>query len=206
MDINSVSLGLGANVALQGSRKPALENDTPSAAPGQANSAFEASESEGLDVLSIHHTTTPGQASTREERIETSLRSLEILGRQLPSETAKLDDKLATLEDAVKEELPEVSSSEWDFSIDENGRAVVVGDLLSDQEKSTIASIIDKSGIGSDVEKVRDLMIEGLEANRGPDKYSNNIGKYDLHKENFSDTIRVRGYEGTWIKPQSILI
>lgn len=184
---------LGKTGNFQGTTQSVIpSNSKVSDLPNNHQSKQDAMEDVGS--FKISRSFSPGREPTREERLDSSLRSLEIFIRELPKETEALDEKVSTLESILAEKVPSSIEKNWDFSINEDGSAAVVGSELSESERDAIASIIDSSGVGKDLSSVRDLMVEALEEDRGVGLYSTNIGKYDLTDENFSEVVYFREY------------
>ena len=193
MNINNVSLQLGSSAHVQPRSQAPIKGDSPSTSE-QTNSTSLADAQKNTPSFKISRSFTPGIEPTREERLASSLRSLEIFIRELPKETEALNDRVDTLESILAKKVPSTIEKNWDFSINEDGSASVIGNELSESEREKIASIIDSSGIGKDLSSVRDLMVEALEQDRGVGLYSTNIGKYDLTEQNFSEIIYFKEY------------
>lgn len=196
MDINNVSLQLGSSLHVQPRSHAPIKGDS-SSADAQANinakhSVDDAQKS--TPNFTISKSTTLGVEPTEEELRASNIRMLDIFIRELPKAAEELSGRLETIEGIIADKVPSSIDKIWDFTIDEDGSAVVVGDKLSDDEKEKIADIIDSSGIGENLSKTRDLMMEGLQEDRTVALYSTNIGKYELNEQNFSEVIYFKEY------------
>lgn len=146
--------------------------------------------------LTISYAEFQGRHATVAERMESSFRVMEIFGKELPSKTEAANRQLESLEKAIQHEHPSLSNKAWDFSLDENNQFTLVEvDALSDEEKHYLTNKLNESGLHEAFAQLRDVMIEGLVQERGVAKYSQNIGRYDLTQDNFSDIIRFRDFK-----------
>lgn len=193
MNINNVSLPLGSSVHIQPRSQAPIKGDSPGTSEQTNNTSLEDAQ-KSTPNFTISKSTTLGVEPTREELIASKNRMLDVFIRELPKAAEELSGRLETIENIIDEKVSSSIDKAWDFTIDEDGGAVVVGDKLSDVEKEKIADIIDSSGIGENLSKTRDLMMEGLQEDRTVAMYSTNIGKYDLTEQNFSEIIYFKEY------------
>lgn len=106
--------------------------------------------------------------------------------------------KTEQLEELVAEFVPELRRGSWDISVDEQGETVVLGDLLSDEDKSFIKSMASALGLDDAMATYRDGVMEMLDISRsvlGP------AGTWDLTKDNFSDIFRFRQFVEDSVPP-----
>lgn len=201
MIINSISLPLNRSIDVQ------LESVAPIAKANKANdesqanvdvsSALDDTQKNTPDFTISKRLGSGGSIQTpedQEERRAGVIRMLNIFIRELPKASKELSTGLETTKKVIADEVPSSIYKAWDFSIDENGSAVVVGDTLRADEKEKIADIIDSSGMSDGLSKTRDLMIQGLQEDRGKAMYSTTIGKYDLNEQNFSNIVFFKEY------------
>lgn len=99
--------------------------------------------------------------------------------------------KTEQLEELVAEFVPELRRESWDISVDEQGETVVLGDLLTDEDKSFIKSMASTLGLDDAMAAYRDGVMEMLDISRsvlGP------AGTWDLTEDNFSEIFRFREF------------
>lgn len=155
--------------------------------------------------LTISYGVFKGEYATVADRMESFSRVIEIFGVELPSKTEAANLQLERLEKAIQHERPSLSNKAWDFSLDESNQfALVEIDALSDEEKLYLTNRLNESGLHEAFAQLRDVMIEGLVQERGAAKYSQNIGRYDLTQDNFSDIIRFREFKESTLNRDAI--
>lgn len=193
MNINNVSLQLASSVQVQSRSQAPIKGDSPSTSEQTSSTSLENAQ-KSTPNFTISKSTTLGVEPTEEQLRASNIRMLDVFIRELPKAAKELSGRLETIEGIIADKVPSSIDKIWDFTIDEDGSAVIVGDKLSDAEKEKIADIIDSSGIGENLSKTRDLMMEGLQEDRTVAMYSTNIGKYDLTEQNFSEVIYFKEY------------
>ena len=194
MDINGVALTQGGTANIKGTKTPSIVASVtapPKMVEKDANglASSEQKAADGMQVMRITRTPSRGVEPTREEKLASSARVLEIFIRELPAKTEQLSNQFSYIEKKVEEKIGDAANSVWDFSIDKDGAIVVVSEELSDKNKAIIEKIIGTSGLMEGLSSLQSVMIEVLEEDRTTALYSSNIGKYDLTKDNFSDII-----------------
>lgn len=150
---------------------------------------FEQKAADGVKGMKITRDVSRGVEPTREEKIASANRVIEIFIHELPAKTEELSRQFSYIEKKVEDKIGDAANSDWDFSIDKDGAVVVVGEDLTDENKKTIEKIIGTSGLMEGFSSLHSVMIEVLEEDRTTALYSSSIGKYDLTKDNFSDII-----------------
>lgn len=109
--------------------------------------------------------------------------------REMESKTNTLFQALDELELQVASGMPEINDYDWDISIDANDQLIVTGDTLNNEQKNLIQRMAEELGISSKAAAYRDTLVEIVELDRGVKMKSNDIGKYDLSKENFHEIV-----------------
>lgn len=89
----------------------------------------------------------------------------------------------------------ELKDKDWGFSVSDGTLTLWEDtDKLSESERETIKSAFSDFSIEYLSNKVADTLVAALKAERGPQKTTQGIGKYDLTEENFGEIIDLRAY------------
>lgn len=192
MEINGVQVRFDRSVALQPtnnhlsvSKAKSPVNEAPKV---QISDDGKPTKSEPVK-LNASYFYTPGPSDTEEIKKANEEKVIQNLYFELPKKFRFLKEKMLEIERSVTDKVPESAGKYWDFSIDENGLAVVVGQDITTEEQEKIATLINKMGIGHEFVAVRDLMLESVVKERGGDLFSQGIGRFDLTKSNFSKIV-----------------
>lgn len=109
------------------------------------------------------------------------------------SSTQKMYQAIDKTMDKISQERPDLMARSWDFGINESGGLDLKhSDDLSKSDKQYLQDILDSSGIARHAEAYADDLVFIVESDRGIHGVSNNIGKYDVSRENFSDLVDLR--------------
>jgi len=133
----------------------------------------------------------------KETPLEIDLRereSLDIYRSQLPSIAVDMRRGLDQLMMKLSEEYPNLANDKWGFSVEPNGDLVVTGEL-SKQDEKTLTELLNKNdGLKLLASEFSELLVKGMELDRGPYMVSQGKAKFDLTADNFSEIIDLRKY------------
>ncbi|AJQ95763.1 hypothetical protein [Gynuella sunshinyii] len=119
----------------------------------------------------------------------------EAIGIQLQDDSPanKLGARIGRAMAAIEEESPGLSQARWGFSVDEDGELMLTNaESLTTDQQQLILDKLNKFGAARAASIFADDMVAFLEADRGSDGYSNNIGQYDLTRSNFAEIIDLK--------------
>lgn len=196
MEINHVQVRMGSALSLQPSSQPlAFEDKLLVKQNVQAdNDNKDAAVQPEMVKFNASYFYTPGPAATKQTEDAHTARIMDIFIGDLPKYNKRLKRQLIAIENTFAEKMPEITGKRWDFSIDENGRAVVISQDISQTTKDRMATLINKMDVDHEFGRVRDLMLEAVAKERGSDAFSHGIGRFDLTKRNFSEVVYFKDY------------
>jgi hypothetical protein len=87
---------------------------------------------------------------------------------------------------------PSLAQKDWGFSVDENDKLVVSGDITEDERIYLEDKLNENEDLVRLAKEVPDILIKGMEYDRGNDGKGQYWGKYDVTVENFKDIIDVK--------------
>lgn len=106
--------------------------------------------------------------------------------------------KTEQLEGLVSGFMPELEHRSWNISVDEQGNAVVLGALVTDEEEAFIKEMATSLGLDKAMANYRDGVLEMIAISRsalGP------AGTWDVTAANFSDVFRFREFTDDTLPP-----
>src|SRR5690606_28306973 len=130
---------------------------------------------------------------TPAERFKRKTEAMALLNNGL----ADVSADLKRVYDRVVEGLPkELVNKDWGFSVTENGKITLTEghDKLTDREKHVLEHRLNDKSLESAAASFADLVIRALELDRGQGKSSAGIGRYNLTRSNFNDTIDLKSF------------
>lgn len=110
----------------------------------------------------------------------------------VPDQLGQLKPEFDKLNQEIQLEQPELSKKQWGFSVDENDRLVVSGDLTTQERDYLETKLNDNEKITQLAKEIPTTMIEGLEHDRSFNGKSKYLGKYEVNRENFADIIDIK--------------
>ncbi|GHB55562.1 hypothetical protein GCM10008107_00330 [Psychrosphaera saromensis] len=87
---------------------------------------------------------------------------------------------------------PTLAQKDWGFSVDENDKLVVSGDITEDERIYLEEKLNENEDLVRLAKDIPDILIKGMEYDRGNDGKGQYYGKYDVTVENFKDIIDVK--------------
>jgi len=87
---------------------------------------------------------------------------------------------------------PSLAQKDWGFSVDENDKLVVSGDITEDERIYLEEKLNENEELVRLAKDMPDILIKGMEYDRGNDGKGQYWGKYDVTVENFKDIIDVK--------------
>lgn len=139
---------------------------------------------------------------TLEDKQQAAGRYLNIYVNEMPDAIRRVNMVLPDVLSKLETSMPALQNKHWDFSVDSAGKFVAVdSEQLTSVEKEELEKALNQSGFHDTFKNLRDIMIDTLEAQRGPFMYSTGIGRYDLNTDNFSGVVRFREFlenAGEW--------
>ena len=127
-----------------------------------------------------------GRKETTGERISRREDAADIFTNQLAPVAVDMRRGLDQFIEKLSDEFPDLAGKKWGFSVKSDGNLVVTGQL-SEQEEAKLTELLNEN-------EFSELLIKGMEIDRGPNKATQGLGKYDLNADNFSDVIDLREY------------
>lgn len=95
--------------------------------------------------------------------------------------------------DRIAEERPNLMNKGWDFGINKSGGLdLKYVDEISESDQQYLQDTIDSYGIAEYSESFADDLIFIVEAERGVNGVSNNLGRFDVTRDNFSELVDLR--------------
>lgn len=144
--------------------------------------------------FTISYTKTLGRRSTKQEESYNAGQLLEIFIRKLPKATEQAQESMNRIKQEVNQSVPALKYKQWDFSLNQDSSIKIIGNELTQDEKSSLKDILDRSDFIENLKTIKGLMLDSLMHDRGPDLYSKGFGKYDLNEQNFSNIMRFKEY------------
>jgi len=135
-----------------------------------------------------------GRKETTAEHISRIEESFDIFTNQLAPIAVEMRRGLDQFIEELAEKKPDFASNNWGFSVAPDGYLVAT-EGLSQQEKTTLTELLnERDGLRLLANEFSKLVIKGMEIDRGPNKGTQGLGKYDLSAGNFSEVIDLREY------------
>lgn len=145
-----------------------------------------------------HRIVTPIYATTKEDYakdVEMNIAMGE-RARMMDQEDAPTQKMYRAIElalDRIAEERPNLMNKGWDFGINKSGGLdLKYVEEISDSDKQYLQNILDSGGIAGFAETFADDLIFIVEAERGVNGVSNNLGRFDVSRDNFSELIDLK--------------
>lgn len=110
----------------------------------------------------------------------------------VPDQLGQLKPEFDKLNQEVQLEQPELSKKQWGFSVDENDRLVVSGNLTTQERDYLETKLNDNEKLTRLAKEIPTTIIEGLEHDRSFNGKSKYLGKYEVSRENFAGIIDIK--------------
>jgi hypothetical protein len=111
---------------------------------------------------------------------------------ELPSQIGKIRDEFQLFMNDLETDSPTLAQKDWGFSVDENDKLVVSGDITEDERIYLEEKLNENEDLVRLAKEVPDILIKGMEYDRGNDGKGQYWGKYDVTQENFKDIIDIK--------------
>ncbi len=132
------------------------------------------------------------QFEARSEKIGAMMLKIQEQG-ETNSPTQKFYRSMDKALEAINQQAPGLKDKHWDFSVDEAGDIVLKDtEELTEEEQSLIIDTLTKYGVNTNAADYADDMIFITEMDRSEFGVSNNIGQYNITRENFSEIIDMK--------------
>jgi hypothetical protein len=112
---------------------------------------------------------------------------------ELPSKLNQLRPKYENFMNEIEASSPSLAKKEWGFSVDNNDKLVVSGNITEDEKNYLESKLNADEDIVNLVKELPDILIKGQEYDRGYDGKGKYWGKYDVTQENFKDIVDIKG-------------
>ncbi|PQJ54987.1 hypothetical protein [Psychrosphaera saromensis] len=130
-------------------------------------------------------------------------------GGELPTKLASVKPKYEKMMGEIAVEQPSLANKYWGFSVDENDKLVVSGDITEDERIYLEDKLNSNDDIVRLTKDIPEIFMKGQEYDRGyyENEQGKYWGKYDVTQENFKDIVDIKALlesgngpmaQGTW--------
>jgi len=111
---------------------------------------------------------------------------------ELPMKLAQIRPEYESFMHDLELSSPALAQKNWGFSIDNNDKLVVSGNITEDEKSYLEGKLNANETIVALAKELPDILIKGQEYDRGYDGKGKYWGKYDVTQENFKDIVDVK--------------
>ena len=115
-------------------------------------------------------------------------------GGELPTKLASIKPIYEKMMGEIASEQPSLANKDWGFSIDENDKLVVSGDITEDEKAYLEEKLNGNDDIVRLTKDIPEIFMKGQEYDRGyfENEQGRFWGKYDVTQENFKDIVDIK--------------
>lgn len=125
----------------------------------------------------------------KQAQVDSSAKAMSTYNFDLPSAADELFPKFGQLEKSISSLVPGLSHNDWGITLSKDNEVVVLGEELSDAQKTIVKATAEGLGIESSAKNFRDSLLRGMSQDRGPLESTTSIGKFNLTADNFDQVI-----------------
>ncbi|WP_299269674.1 hypothetical protein [uncultured Psychrosphaera sp.] len=111
---------------------------------------------------------------------------------ELPTHVRQIQPVYQAFMNELETTSPSLAQKDWGFSVDENDKLVVSGDITEYERIYLEDKLNQNEELVRLTKEVPDILIKGMEYDRGNDGKGQYWGQYDVTQENFKDIIDVK--------------
>jgi hypothetical protein len=107
----------------------------------------------------------------------------------LPKTAEKMFSAYEQVEKEITQIAPELADKAWGFSVAEDGRLTVSGDLTDEQKQLLETKLNENAELVNLAQSFKDTYLQGTSLLRDANGHSQGWGKYDVNQQNFAEII-----------------